>query len=319
MAPKNIEKLEKKAEYLNKFKNLIDTVPQILIVHADNVGSKQFQEIRIALRGRATIVMGKNTMIRTALRMYQEENPEKDVSKILEIVRGNIGFVFCHGDMEAIRTEIASNKVPASARTGIVAQTDVFVPAGPTGLDPSQTNFFQALNIATKIVKGTVEIISDVHLIKKGNKVQASEQALLQKLNIKPFAFGLEIQYICDEGSVFPSAVLDITDDVIVSKFVAGIANVAAFSREVGIPTEASLPHAIVSAFKNMAALCSDIDYCFKEIEQIKEFLKDPSKFASAAPAAAAGGAAVAAAPAAAAPVEEEEEEDDGMGFDLFD
>jgi hypothetical protein len=30
----------------------------------------------------------------------------------------------------------------------------VFIPAGPTSLDPSMTAFFQALGIGTKIVKG---------------------------------------------------------------------------------------------------------------------------------------------------------------------
>ena len=58
-------------------------------------------------------------------------------------------------------------------------------------------------------------------------------------------------------------------------------------------------------------------DITFKEAEMIKEYLADPSKFASAAPAASA--AAAPAAAAAAAPVEEEEEEDDDMGFGLFD
>jgi hypothetical protein len=38
-------------------------------------------------------------------------------------------------------------------------------------MDPSQTSFFQALAIATKINKGTIEIVSDVHLIKAGDKV----------------------------------------------------------------------------------------------------------------------------------------------------
>ena len=34
-------------------------------------------------------------------------------------------------------------QVGAPARVGLVAPTDVLVPAGNTGLDPSQTNFFQ--------------------------------------------------------------------------------------------------------------------------------------------------------------------------------
>ena len=57
---------------------------------------------------------------------------------------------------------------------GAVAPKDVFIAAGNSGLEPSSTSFFQALNIPTKIVKGNIEITSDVHLIKKGDRVNLS-------------------------------------------------------------------------------------------------------------------------------------------------
>lgn len=75
------------------------------------------------------------------------------------------------------------------------------VPAGPTGLDPSQTSFFQALSIPTKIQKGQIEIVSDVPLIKPGDKVTASQAALLQKLNIRPFNYGLKVENVYDNGT----------------------------------------------------------------------------------------------------------------------
>ena len=53
---------------------------------------------------------------------------------------------------------------------------------------------WQALNIPTKINKGTVEITTDVHLIHTGTKVGSSEATLLAKLGIKPFSYGLIVQ-----------------------------------------------------------------------------------------------------------------------------
>merc|ERR1712110_1345438 len=93
------------------------------------------------------------------------------------------------------------------------------------------------------------------------------------------------------DGAVFPAAVLDIQDNVLVEKFLSGVANMAAFSREVGIPTEAGLPHAFGNAFRNVAALVADIDFTFKEVEKVKEFLADPEAFAAANPVAAAASA----------------------------
>ncbi len=317
MAPRNPEKLAKKTAYLDKLKNFLRECPQVLIVSGDHVGSKQMQEIRMSLRGKAHVLMGKNTMVRTALTQFQEENPDLDMSSLIEVVRGNVGFVFCISDPEEVREIVMANKVPAAARAGVVAQLDVTIPAGPTGLDPAQTNFFQALNIATKIVKGQIEIVSDVPLLKTGHKVQMSEQVLLSKLKILPFSYSLQTKYIYDNGNVFDAAVLEITDEAILSKVTMALANIAAFSREIGIPCEASAPHAINNAFKNLAAICAVTDVEFPEVKTLKEFIADPSKFAAAA--APAAGAAKPAAAAAAAPIEEEEEDEGDAGFDLFD
>lgn len=86
-------------------------------------------------------------------------------------------------------------QVAAPAKAGAIAPIDVFVPPQNTGLGPEKTSFFQALSIATKISKGTIEILSEVHLIKKDEKVGFSEAALLQMLKVFPFSYGLKIRH----------------------------------------------------------------------------------------------------------------------------
>jgi len=56
----------------------MDEFPKIFIVGVDNVGSKQMQQIRQSLRGKAEILMGKNTMIRKAIRGHLENNPNME-------------------------------------------------------------------------------------------------------------------------------------------------------------------------------------------------------------------------------------------------
>jgi large subunit ribosomal protein LP0 len=48
-----------------------------------------------------------------------------------------------------------------------------------------------------------VEIITPVELIKKGDKVGSFESALLAKLGIRPFLYGLQIVNVYEDGSVF--------------------------------------------------------------------------------------------------------------------
>ena len=59
----------------------------------------------------------------------------------------------------------------------------------------------------------TIEIISDVALIALGDVVDASEATHLNLLNISPFSYGLAVENVFDDASVFRPKVLDITDD----------------------------------------------------------------------------------------------------------
>jgi len=303
-----------KSNYFLKLVQLFDEYPKCFMVDADNVGSKQMQQIRMALRGHAVVLMGKNTMMRKALRGHLAQNPK--LEHLLPFIVGNVGFVFTKEDLVDIRDMLLSNKVKAPARAGAIAPLDVVVPAQNTGLGPEKTSFFQALNIPTKITKGTIEIIADVKLIKTGDKVGMSDSTLLNMLGISPFTYGLVVKKVYDSGTVFDPAILDITDDDLKDRFMAGVRNIAALSLKIGYPNIASVPHSVVNGMKNCMALAAVTDITFKEAEMMKEYLADPSKFAS-----------VAATPAAAAAEKkeekveepEEESEDDDMGFGLFD
>jgi large subunit ribosomal protein LP0 len=310
----------KKAEYFTRMTEMLNTYTKVFVVDVDNVGSQQMNITRKQMRGKAEILMGKNTLMRKVLAAFLDSHPGHFHSALAAKMSGNVGFVFTNSDLPKIRDFILANRVPAPARVGSIAPVDVSVPPGPTGCDPGQTSFFQVLQIPTKIVKGQIEITNNVSLIKKGDKVGSSEASLLQKLNIKPFSYGLKIDCIFDSGSQFSVDVLDIDDNQIMTKFSRALAAVAAISLQVGYPTQASLPHSIGNAFKTLVAIGVNLDsFSFKEVAPFKAFLADPSAFAVAGPAAAAGGAA--AAPAAAkAPEKPKEEEVDALdgGMDMF-
>jgi len=322
----NAEKLAKKEKYFNKLIDLCVNSPNALLVGVDYVASKQMQDIRVELRGRAEVLMGKNTMIRKGLQIGHERHPEAGMDKLRAAINGNMGFIFATNcTLDDIRETLKNFTRDSAAKAGQVSVVDWFIPSGPTGMDPSQTSFFQALNVGTKIVKGQIELISDFKILSQGEKVSASGAALLGKLGIRPFEYKMEVQQVYQDACVFSAAVLDISDAVLIGKFLAGVANMAAFSREIGIPTEAGLPHAFGNAFRNVAALVADIDFTFKEVEEVKKFLENPDAYAAANPSAAApaaggggGGGGAAKKEEKKAVVEEEEEEAD-VEFDLFD
>jgi len=257
--------------------------------------------------------------MRKAIRGHMEKNP--NLEKLLVHIKDNVGFVFTKQDLSMVREKLLQNKVAAPAKAGATAPCDVVLPAQVTNLGPEKTSFFQALQIPTKITRGTIEIINDINLIKKNDKVGASEAALLNMLGISPFSYGLLVKQVYDSGTCFDPEILDIKPEDLRAKFVEGVRNVAAISLQIGYPTVASVPHSIAKGFKNLLSIAAVTGVEFAQAKNLKEYLKDPSKFAAAA------------APAPAAKEEKkvekkeekkkeekkEEEEEDMGGFALFD
>jgi len=306
-----------KQAYFNKLGDLLQQYSSIFIVSVDNVSSQQMHEIRSSLRKEGVVLMGKNTMVRRAIRGFINDFPEYE--RLLPYVKGNVGFVFTNDDLKVVREKIVSNKVAAPARAGAFAPIDVWLQAGNTGFEPSKTSFFQALGVPTKIARGTIEITTDVHLVQAGSKVGASEAALLNMLNISPFTYGMGVVQVYDQGQVFHPDLLDVSSEAILKHFTSAIATITSISLATNFPTLPSVIHSLVNTYNNTLAVSLETEYSFEGSEKIKDRLANPDAYAAAAPA-----EGTAAAPAAEEAKEEEkkeeaEESDDDMGFGLFD
>lgn len=278
-------------------------------------------EIRQALRGEGVVLMGKNTMVRRAIKGFIAEGSLTEIERLLPHVKGNVGFVFTNGDLKETREKILSNRVAAPARAGAIAPLDVYVPAGNTGMEPGKTSFFQALGVPTKIARGTIEITSDLKLVEAGSKVGASEATLLNMLNISPFTYGMGISQIYDQGQTFDSSVLDIEESQLLKAFSTAVNTIATISLAINYPTLPSVMHSLVNSYKNVLAVAIETDYSWEGIEELKDRIANPEAYATVAPATT---STEEAAPATAeekeeAKEEEEESDEDMFGGGLFD
>ena len=79
-------------------------------------------------------------------------------------MKENFGFIFptiC--SLNDIRKVLAYNRRWQGARAGQISNVDLVLLSRPTGMDPSQTSFFQLLGIGTKMVgPGASEIVLDL-------------------------------------------------------------------------------------------------------------------------------------------------------------
>jgi large subunit ribosomal protein LP0 len=305
-----------KAGYFDKLKGLLEDYKSIFIVTVDNVSSQQMHEIRQSLRGEGVVLMGKNTMVRRALKTFCVDTPEYE--RLLPFVRGNVGFVFTNGDLKEIRDKILANKVAAPARAGAVAPSDVWIPAGNTGMEPGKTSFFQALGVPTKIARGTIEITTDLKLVEANAKVGPSEATLLNMLNISPFTYGMGVSQVYDQGNTFPPSVLDISEEQLLKAFSTAITTIACISLALNFPTLPSVIHSLVNTYKKVLAVAIETEFSWPEIEELKDRIANPDAYASAAPAATETAAATETKAEAKEESEKEESDDEGFGG-LFD
>lgn len=102
----------------------------------------------------------------------------------------------------------------------------------------------------------------------------SSEAALLSKLGIRPFSYGLVVISVYDNGSVFSPQVLDLTDEDLVEKFAAGVTMITTLSLAISYPTLAAAPHMIVNGYKNVLGVAVETEYTYPQAQQVKEYLK---------------------------------------------
>ncbi|KAF5207320.1 60S acidic ribosomal protein P0 [Thalictrum thalictroides] len=70
-------------------------------------------------------------------------------------------------------------------------------------------------------------------------------------------------------------------EDDLIGTFAAGVSMVTSLALAISYPTLATAPHMFINAYKNVLAVATETS--FPQANEVKEYLKDPSKFAVAA------------------------------------
>jgi len=316
-------KRTKKRMIVNRLYDNFTKYKQCLIVKLENVTSNQVQQVRLNLRQKkmGDMVCGKNTVIKKAINLRlappKEDDPDFEfrnplftkipqIEKLLAYCKGKVGFIFSDCSISDLKPIIEANRIPAPAKVGAISTIDVTIPPGPTGMDPSQISFFHTLNISTKIQKGQIEITKEFKVLEKGKKIGNSEAAILAKLNIKPFSFGMEILYVYDDGAILGPEVFNLDPEALLGKIRNAANQLAAISLAVGLPNSLSIGHMIKNGFKNVVAIALETDIKIKQLANLGS---------APAPAAAAKTETKAAAPKVEEKKEEPEEVDMGGMF----
>lgn len=177
MAPKPVDKKERKEKNVQKIFDLFSKFNQVVLVRIINVRASQVQNTRRQLASRgAHLLIGKNSVIRKAIELRSKPIPDGEeydwfrnyggevnekLKNLVPLLKDKVALVFSNEPVAELKSTIEENRISAGAKAGMISNLDFVIPPGPTGMDPSQIGFFHALSISTKIVKGQIEITKD--------------------------------------------------------------------------------------------------------------------------------------------------------------
>jgi len=234
----------------------------VAVADLQKVRSSQIQEIRKKLRGKAELIVAKNTILRKAAEKAEKEN----VDKFAEEVTGSKVLIFTRMNPFELMLFLNKNKVRVPAKGGDVASSEIMIPAGNTGLQPGPViSEFNEAKVPTRIEGGSIFVAKDTVVAEKGEVVSTKTASLLSKLGMKPMEAGLSLSYAYDNGMVLGPNELAFNLDRMKADFSSAARLAFGVAVEANIMLPETAPVMISKAYRQAVAVSVEAGFLTKE------------------------------------------------------
>ncbi len=253
-----------KKEIFDDLLKLLKKYSVVAVADLQKVRSSQIQEIRKKLRGKADLIVAKNTILRKACEKIASE--KKDISKFADSLTGSRVLIFTQMDPFELIIFLSKNKVRVPAKGGDIATSDITIPAGNTGLQPGPViSEFNEAKVQTRIEGGSIFVAKDTVVVRKGDNVPTKTASLLSKLGMKPMEAGLSLSYAYDNGSVLGPNELVFDLDQMKSDFSSAARLAFTVAVEANIMLPETAPVIISKAYRQAVAISVDAGFFTKQ------------------------------------------------------
>jgi len=240
------------------------------IIDVSGVPAQAFQTIRTNLRGKAEIIMLKNSLIKIAIKEAAKD--KKGLDQLIDAVDGQCAIVTTSLNPFKLYKQLDATKTKMPAKGGEICPEDIEIKAGETAFKPGPiVGELQKAGLPAAIEQGKVVIKKDKVLVKKGDKIPREVALVLAKLEVFPITVGLDMHAAYDDGMVFKKDVLAVDDKEYMDRLMAaasGALNLAVF---VSFPTSVSIKPMLANA--HMKALNLAVNAKVANEETIKLML----------------------------------------------
>jgi large subunit ribosomal protein L10 len=257
-----------KKEIFSDLVQLLDKYSVVAVADLQKVRSSQIQEIRKKLRGKADLVVAKNTILRKASDSIASK--KENVGKFAEALTGSKVLIFTQMNPFELIMFLNKNKVRVPAKGGDLATGDIVIPAGNTGLQPGPViSEFNEAKVQTRIEAGSIFVVRDTVVASKGDAISTKTASLLSKLGMKPMEAGLALSYAYDNGSLLDSDDLSFDLDRMKSDFSAAARMAFGLAVEANIMLPQTAPVIIGKAYRQAVALSVEAGFFTKDTAEM--------------------------------------------------
>jgi large subunit ribosomal protein L10 len=242
---------EEKVSEVEELKKLIDSYPVICMLDMFKVPSRQLQEIRKKIRGKALIKMSKKSLIKLAIENSSKEN----IKELEKTIPQQPAIVFTEIEPFKFYLTLDKMKSPAAARENDIAPKDILIPAGPTNLLPGPAiSELTKAGIPVGVEGGKIAVKKDTVVVRKGERISGIVANALRKLNIEPMEIGLKIVAIYENGKVYDKDALELVN-TFPEKLKEGFNQALNLSVAISYPTKDNIKFLLIKAFNNAKVL----------------------------------------------------------------
>ncbi len=253
-----------KKEIYDDLLELLKKHTVVAVADLQKVRSSQIQEIRKKLRGKADLIVAKNTILRKTSDAVAGE--KKNIDKFAQSLTGSKVLIFTEMNPFELIIFLNKNKVRVPAKGGDVATGDIMIPAGNTGLQPGPViSEFNEAKVQTRIEAGSIFVSKDTVVVSKGEVIPVKTASLLSKLGMKPMEAGLSLSYAYDNGSVLGPNDLAFDLDQFKADFSSAARLAFGVAVEANIMLPETAPMILSKAYRQAVAVSVESGFFTKE------------------------------------------------------
>ncbi len=242
-----------KEDQLEQLKKLVAKHKVIAVADIRLFPSALFAQMRKKLHGKAVIKVSKTKVIRKALEGHAH------AKELTNFAQANCALIFTDMNPFELYGFLKKNKGKVAAKVGGIAEDDIIIPAGDTGLPPGPAlSDLKGAGLKVAVQGATIAITEDKVVTKKGAAVTAPVAATLLKLNIFPFKVGMKLSAATENGQLFRGEILDIDTDKVFSDFVRAHKGAFNLAINAAITNKATIGLLLSKAFNEAKAVAME-------------------------------------------------------------